>query len=119
MKKNWRKYIGKYYPPPTGCLQLVSSVLTNEYGRNLPVNIADRAMEVLRDNLIQVKEEKEGDLILMRDEQWHVGVIIRPGEMLHSSYDGYAIVESYNGLMWKNRVKGFYRWKHDAEDLGK
>lgn len=39
----------------------------------------------------------------------HCGVVVAPGWMLHIEQGCEAVIESYRGLAWKNKVVGFFR----------
>lgn len=56
----------------------------------------------------QVETPQEGDVVLIRG--WHIGVVIAPGEMLHSYRGGSATIERYTDPHWVNRIDGFYRY---------
>jgi cell wall-associated NlpC family hydrolase len=61
-------------------------------------------------------QEREGDAILMRiaGQPIHVGVVIAPGEMLHSERGANACRESYRNSLWARRIVGFYRMTRGA-----
>jgi cell wall-associated NlpC family hydrolase len=40
----------------------------------------------------------------------HVGVIAGPGWMLHASEGAESAVERYDGIIWRDRVDGFWRF---------
>mgnify|MGYP001037211067 CR=1 FL=1 len=110
--RDYGLYIGKKYPPPDGCILLVSSVFRTIFERAIPEDAGERVMEVFRKSMFPVDDPQEGDVVLMRGEQWHVGVVVKKGSMLHAAPpDGRAVIERYNSLHWKSRVKGFYRWR--------
>jgi cell wall-associated NlpC family hydrolase len=109
--KNYSTYIGKQYLPPNGCLNLVIDILRNEYNRPLELNDADRAMEIFRTRLSPTIKPQEGDLILLKGNQWHVGLVVGNGQMIHTSLEGEVGIEHYDGMMWRNRIKGFYKWQ--------
>lgn len=59
--------------------------------------------------------ERPGDGILIREggEPRHVGIVVRPGRMLHATREaGAAVIENYRGCLWRRRIIGFYR-HHD------
>lgn len=39
----------------------------------------------------------------------HCGLVVAKGKMLHSLRACNSAIESYNELLWKNRIVGFYR----------
>lgn len=59
----------------------------------------------------KIYKPKEFDVILsnMRGVAMHVGVIIKPGVMIHCSSGTDVSISNYNTIRWKNKIKGFYR----------
>ena len=109
---NYAKYIGKSYAPPHGCLLLVADILRDEYNLPIPNDVSERVFETMRSNLIPVDDPHEGDVVLMKGNSWHVGLIIQPGTMIHVSRpSSNVVVERYDSLQWRARVRGFYRWQ--------
>ena len=107
---NYREYIGEKFEKPYACLDLVVKVWNEKFQRGIPISGVSTTMEYFRQHLIPTKAPREGDLVLMKSEQWHAGVVISEGNMIHTFPDGCAGVERYDGLLWKNRVRGFYTW---------
>jgi cell wall-associated NlpC family hydrolase len=40
----------------------------------------------------------------------HVGVVVARGMMLHLERGCDAVVERYDSILWRNKIKGFYRY---------
>ena len=59
-----------------------------------------------------VTDPTEGDALLIRQQGFpvHVGYCINRTWMIHTTPKTGAIVERWNGLVWKNRVLGVYRY---------
>jgi cell wall-associated NlpC family hydrolase len=55
--------------------------------------------------------ERPGDVILLRisGRPLHIGLVVLPGLMLHTADDSDSATERYDGMLWRNRVEGFYR----------
>lgn len=55
--------------------------------------------------------ECEGDIVLlrMRGQPLHVGVVLGDGMMLHTDESEGSCVESYRGMLFGQRITGFYR----------
>jgi cell wall-associated NlpC family hydrolase len=55
---------------------------------------------------------KSGDVILLRRQgiACHVGIIVGPGQMLHTEKTRGAVVESFMRPHWRSRIEGFYRY---------
>ncbi len=47
----------------------------------------------------------------------HVGIVTKPGSMLHCSKDVNTVHEPYTRLQWKDRIMGFARYVGTAEGL--
>ena len=117
MPHDYRPLIGREYEPPHGCLRLCEQVYREVYGidtRDLDAGIQPndgRALYGLVQRMTEeVTAEREGDLILLRSNPWHVGVVIGDGEMIHSYHGGAACIESYRSAVWRNRVVSFHRY---------
>jgi cell wall-associated NlpC family hydrolase len=63
----------------------------------------------------RVNDPQEGDVVLLKIKNFprHVGIITKPGWMLHALKTIGICHERYTGLMWKNRINGFYRYHTD------
>ncbi|SCB18558.1 C40 family peptidase [Rhizobium lusitanum] len=51
------------------------------------------------------------DIVVFRrgDMEAHVGIVVSPGLMLHTSADDHSRVEHYNSGRWAHRLTGIYR----------
>lgn len=60
----------------------------------------------------QVWQPAAFDVVLftVRGAPHHVGLVIRPGWMLHSVAGRDACIESYRRPYWRARIEGFYRY---------
>ncbi|WMT85558.1 C40 family peptidase [Pelagibacterium sp. 26DY04] len=63
---------------------------------------------------VSVERPKELDLVTFRRGGWesHVGIVVKPGLMLHSSRGKPSCIEDYTSGIWANRLTGF--WRHRA-----
>lgn len=57
------------------------------------------------------KKGKEFDVIIlkMKGIPFHVGIVTKPGHMIHCSQNIGTAHESYKNMRWKNKVIGFAR----------
>lgn len=69
------------------------------------------------------KAEKTYDIavFLMVGEPMHVGIVVRPGTMIHCHEGAGVSVEDYSGpdpqaRKWSNRLEGFYRYAEGTSD---
>ena len=117
----YRPYIGIEYEAPHGCFRLVEQVFRGVYGIDLgrqdegleQAQSKDRTARIQRklsEMAVQVNDPQEGDVVIVRGRPWHIAVVIAPNMMLHSYNGGTSCVEDYEGLRWRNRIEGFYRY---------
>lgn len=122
MIHDYRPFIGVPYEPPVGCFRLVQRVFEDAYGVRVPdfaAGLRDSAEAraarfhlELAAHCVPVAAPREGDVILIGrgGRPWHMGVVVEPGEMLHSYAGGSAVIESYRGLRWRSRINGYFRY---------
>lgn len=121
MRNKYRPFIGLPYRPPFGCFYLVQQVFEQCYGIDLGQIESELEMPLklrgLHDVILRhchaVTDPEEGDIVLIKAMPWHVGVVIAPGEMIHSyEAEGYgeSVCERYDGPKYRNNIKGFYRY---------
>lgn len=63
---------------------------------------------------ISAAEAREGDGVLfkIRNAPAHVGLVLRPGVMLHAMRGADSCIERYDSWKWNKRIAGFYRHEH-------
>ena len=129
--QHFSKYIGIPYKPRgrdktdgLDCWGLIHVVLKEVFNINVPSydeyddteNWAAMAGVIRRHvtdwRKINTEFVRPGDVVLMRmrGEPLHVGVIIGPGQMLHILKGINSVIERHDGVMWKHRVLGIYRY---------
>ena len=119
---DYSQFIGIDYEPPHGCFKLVDHVFKHGYEVDLGklddgLENADshkrtaRIQKKLSDLAVEVDDPKEGDVVIFKGRPWHIGLVIEPGQMLHSYRGGTSCIESYNSIRWQSRIEGFYRYK--------
>ena len=104
------------------CWTFVSKVLQEVFSITLPTlqnqkSIRLQEKEALKQqqlsgDWIQVNEPQTGDLILMmlRLKRPHIGIMVDGVSFLHFSESDKTVKrEQCFGLIWRNRVEGFYR----------
>lgn len=126
---NIEPYIGREFDPEIwNCWTLCKTVLENEAGIIVP-SFAEHYSEIKKfKTLAQVfkaeqqhaemwgdiaaGEERQFDIVLLRKRSLpiHVGIVTRPGYMLHVEEDIETVEEPYRRLKYKHQVVGFYRW---------
>lgn len=116
-------FVGREYERPHGCFVLVRQVFEEAYGWDVLAH-ADQGLDLLdpdqrnarlheylaryaRD--VFIEEADEGDVVVIRARPYHLGVVVRPGEMLHSYMGGSAVIERYRDPNWWPRLLGCYR----------
>jgi cell wall-associated NlpC family hydrolase len=72
---------------------------------------SEKLFEDYRHAWLEINSGKEnsGDLVIMRGSVIHVGVVVKPGMMLHTENNYGTCVEPYTSGIWKTRVIGLYR----------
>ena len=97
----YREVFGREVPPYA---EYADAYDTEEVGALIRGEIVTRWREV--------SPEKLGDVILLRvrGEPCHVGVVVAHGKFLHSFEGTQSCVERYDGLKWRRRIMGFYRY---------
>lgn len=62
----------------------------------------------------QVDDPNFGDFILinMNGQPLHIGFVLNKDDMLHTSSSSGVVIESYRGLKWQKRIRGYYRHKN-------
>lgn len=117
---DYTHFIGLPDEPPHGCLRLCERVFREAYGIDVdPLDIgvatrhdrAERMHATLVEHTTEVPagEEREGDLIILRALPVHIGIVVEPGQMLHSFAGHHSCISDYRSCKW--RVTGFYRWQ--------
>jgi cell wall-associated NlpC family hydrolase len=85
----------------------------NEYNSHMD---GRRIKKIMRRELYLNWSKKEipkiGDGIALniRDEPWHVGIVVSDESMLHTYNKISSCIESFKGPMWQNNIVGFYRY---------
>lgn len=117
------KYVGLPFDQ-YDCWQLVCLVYKNELDITLDTykneyydaldreNIATIYVREMQQVYFKVDTPEEFDVVVCRvkGQPWHTGIVIEPGEMLHTQRYIDAAVERYDQFTWKNRILGFYRY---------
>lgn len=132
MRSKWFTQYGHCKFAPNGrtdtdidCWQLARLVYRDHLGVDLPIIDGvytdnspktivrvSRAMAEEREKWIQVSEPKEFDIVLMKPRGkmfFHVGIYIPRGKMLHIEDGSQVTSERIDGIVWQNRIEGFYR----------
>lgn len=129
----WNKYVGKPFqekgrgPDEFDCWGLVRWVYKNDHPDNIIVpsylecydttNDRDKLADVIFDETQAHWKEpdtpKEFDAIVlrMRGVPMHVGIVTKPGHMLHCAQGIGTVHERFDSIRWANKVLGFYRYE--------
>lgn len=62
----------------------------------------------------QVDNPQPWDVVLFRVDGMpnHIGLVIGPGWMLHTTRAKNACIENYHRPLWRSRIEGFYTYAH-------
>lgn len=108
-------------PAGVDCWGLVRLVYAGEFGIDLPDHADGYRHAGDRGTILALVEDarsdwmpvmtvaKAGDLVLMRQAPWHVGLVVGRGRMLHIPEGGSSCIEPYDTGRWGRRVEGIYR----------
>lgn len=108
---------------PVDCWGLVQLVYAERLGIALPDyledyettddrdTIGEHIGNVIRENWHEPAAPEPFDVIILRlrGVPMHVGLVTRPGYMLHCARGVGAVHESYNSSKWRSNVMGFAR----------
>lgn len=84
------------------------------YENTLQRDVLSKLINDEKNNKWVVPEQpKEFDVIILNvfNRPMHVGIVTRPGFMIHCSKDINTVHEKYTTMGWKNRVMGFARYE--------
>ena len=126
----WNRYIGLPFAERgrdsngVDCWGLVRLIYEHERGIILPsysecyqsTNDREELSRIVdserQQNWQETNQPQELDVIIlnMRGVPMHVGLVTKPGFMIHSARGINTVHESYTGLRWRDKVIGFSRW---------
>lgn len=120
------EWVGEYIDIPfdeCNCWQLVCKVYRDQFGLSIPTyaneyeNDADKKnIEKIYNREMQIWKPCSnllvGTVIVCRvkGQPWHAGLAVAKNLMLHTERELSSVLERYNGIIWKKRIIGFYRW---------
>lgn len=129
---DWNSYVGRPYVAGSfDCWALCRLAFREQYGVDLPAYAEDVVTGPDREILVETLrgsrgpwadvapgEEREGDLVVLnlRGVPRHVGIVIRPGLMLHVEADRTSIIANYRSFLTNKRISGFFRYDPDRRD---
>jgi len=87
--------------------------LADQYASAKDKEALDRLIDGQREPWTAVTRGRAFDLVLMRERPWHVGIVTRPGFMLHMPAGGTSVIEPYTTGRHACRVEGIYR--HESQ----
>lgn len=129
----WNDYVGIPFVPKgrdrkgCDCWGLVRLVLLERFRIEVPSltddyqDVADRITNSIlvgdttqswRRNWTETREPSAGDVIMLRilGIPSHVGVVTKPGYMLHTEKGVNSLIERYDSPKWSSKIEGF--WRH-------
>lgn len=105
------------------CYMLARKVLDEQAGIKMPSMLDTYAdsddMEQTRDAIVdgfplfeEVTEPKPFDLVLIRimGHATHIGVFLGNRRMLHTMRNHMSVIEQTDGVKWRHRIEGYFRW---------
>lgn len=80
-----------------------------EHGESAGAAVRQYSQEWL--NIERGKEQAFDVVVInLKGHPMHCGVVVRPGVMMHILKDSRVTMESFEGMLWKKRVHGIYRY---------
>lgn len=127
----WNKYLGNDFaergrgPDTFDCWGKLMLIYEKERGILLPsyiehyesTNDREKIGETIfrerQERWVQVEQPKEFDAILlkMRGVPMHVGIVTKPGYMIHCERGVGTVHEKYDAMRWANKITGFFRYE--------
>lgn len=113
-----RGLIGRPYVEPFGCFELVRVVLAGrgieipDYSESVSEDAkTDALLRYVREHADAVGDPEPGDVVLfgLGGRPAHLGVVVEPGLMIHSTEHIGAHLERFDRARWRRRVLGFWR----------
>jgi hypothetical protein len=106
------------------CWQLICLIYFEQFGLQIPTYIDEYDDALDKQNIKKIYERElevwhkissplTGSVIVLRVEgqPWHAGLVISKKDMLHTQIGIDSAIETYNGLIWKNRIVGYYQYR--------
>lgn len=59
--------------------------------------------------VVESPEPMDAVLFKVAGRPNHIGLVVAPGQMIHSAAGKDSCIESYNRPLWRSRIEGFYR----------
>lgn len=104
-------------------LDIVLPIL-DHYNNVLERDVLDSIVRAERTRWIDVLKgsEKPFDIIILNMAQLpvHVGIVVRPGVMIHCLRGSGTTVEDYRGIKgrkWENQIEGFCRYAECSDNI--
>lgn len=129
----WNQYIGRAFdekgrgPDAFDCWGLLKWTYAHDHPRRITLPGYEELYESTndRDTLgrvifeerkarwCEVEKPVEWDAILlrMRGVPMHVGIVTRPGYMLHCAHGIGTVHEQYDSIRWRSKIMGFFRYE--------
>ncbi|WP_069383952.1 C40 family peptidase [Halomonas caseinilytica] len=109
--------------PRYDCWGIIRRVYADRLGIELPLHTGyadtltddtSRLMVAARSEWREVAEPAPYDVVmfLVDGRPNHIGLVIAPDLMLHTTRHKDACIESYRAAQWRSRIEGFYRYDH-------
>lgn len=111
--------------PRYDCYGLLRQVYADRLGIQLPEHVGyagtmtPTTAAMIQAGLVdwvEVSEPSPWDAVLfnVRGDPNHIGLVVSPGWMLHTTHQGDSRIERYTRHLWNSRIEGFYRYDHDC-----
>ena len=104
------------------CWELVEQVMISVFGVEPPEVVYSgsirRVAPVFMKSLerwtqVDQEDREAGDMVLLSvaGHPAHCGILINKNEMLHTTKETGSVIERVCGIVWRQRIVGYYRWQ--------
>lgn len=129
----WNKYIGKSFevkgrgPDTFDCWGFLKYVYAHHHPQKIILPGYEECYEDVEDKeklsnvifeqrqarWVEVEKPQPFDAILLRlrGVPMHVGVVTKPGHMIHCAYNIGVAHEKYTSMRWRNKILGFFHYE--------
>jgi cell wall-associated NlpC family hydrolase len=130
MTKEIPKWVSDYVNIPfdtCNCWQLVCKIYKEQFGKIIPAYENEYKSSTDKNNIKKIYDRELqiwkrlnapvlGCVIVckIKNQPWHAGIVVSRDSMLHTEKDLYSVIERFNGLVWKNKIIGFYRYNENG-----
>lgn len=127
----WAKYVGKEFsergrgPDSYDCWGMVQLIYRQEKAVELPSYLehydSTEDREIIGQTIFRERQEHWSEvrkpqmfdavLLRMRGVPMHVGIVTKPGYMVHCAHGINTVHERFDSMRWADKIQGFFRYE--------